>query len=317
MRGLTKAALITGLISACGLAAIAQPHRGRQPDRPTGVETSVVRPTTSTAEPTALLIPQEKQGLIFRLNNINASSSISANPSCPCGYAVNRSMSINGNVTDSSGNRSFRIKNLHVDAVEDARGNDMRTPGMFHAYPNPANMQQFTRPRGHQQSMSFSMSFNQLRSMPETIGSLAGHVDVDLVTKIKTIDIDPEKFADAVEVAPGMTFRLTQYGFQGTNLRMAFEYRIERNDKGSEPIFYGFEILDTEGNQILDVQNTSQTVTVDSIIGTSSYNTGIGAREIASIRLRVATEVDSVRFVFDERDVPLLSAMAPALAGVR
>jgi hypothetical protein len=298
-----------------GGIAIAQPARDN-PSALRGVETTLVRSGAAPAGPTKLLIPQEKRGLVFKMQSINASSSISANPSCPCGYSVNRNLGISGNVMDMSGSRSFRIADLHITAVEDDRGRDMRTPGMFHAYPNPANTQQFTRPRGHQQSMSFSMNFNQLQSMPETISRLAGHVDVELAGKIKTIDIDPNDFGEPVEVAPGMSFQLTRYGFQGTNLQLAFEYRIDQ-ESGPASAFYGFEILDTDGQQILDIQNTSRTVTTDSIIGTSSYNTGIGNREIASIRLRIATELETVRFDFDERDVPLLSAMSPAVAGAR
>ncbi len=262
----------------------------------------------SHGAPRLLFTPKEKNGLVFRLQSVSTSASMSANPSCPCGYSSHRNLSFNGHITNPMADNAYRVSRVHIDALDDADGNSLLGRGNINVNPQPHGPKPFVAPQ--QPGQTVYSYFNANMQIQGGMGlrpdRIAGTVEVEIARGVDIVRVDREPTEHAIEIAPGVDFRLHTFDIadNGT-LQVAFNYRIDR-ERDTPGAFLRFEILDPAGNHLLRVDSVNETVTATSNVGGYSNAMALGNQEIGSIRVHVVRQVETVAFEFDQRGLSTL-----------
>ncbi len=251
----------------------------------------------------------EWEGLHSQLNNVSASVNYSTTSWGSSGTRVSRSLTIAGMVADFTGKRIFRIAAPpRLLAFTDDHGYDLRNAAQMSFYPQAASTHKFTAPQGSNLYQNFNLSFSGFEDGMPNIGRVAVEVDVELAADLERHDLAPKRSAELRELAPNFFAGVTRYSVTDRGqLSLTLEYRIPHND-GPRPALYIAEVLDTEGGRLYNNSARKEIVTKDATLGTVEINNlSIGAKEVASVRLNVLTDLVRHTFALDERNLPVLS----------
>ncbi len=252
---------------------------------------------------------QQWEGLHTQLNNVSASVNYSTTSWGSPGTRVSRSLTIAGMVADFTGKRVFRIAAPpRLLALTNEHGHDLRNAAAMSAYPQAASTLKFTAPQGSNVYQNFNLSFSGFEDGIPNIGRVEVEVDVEMAADLERHDLAPERSEELSELAPNFFAGVTRYRVTDRGqLSVTIEYRIPHND-GPRPALYVAEVLDTEGGRLYHNNARKEIVTTDATLGTVEINNlSIGAKEVASVRLSVLTDLVRHTFTLEDRDLPLVS----------
>jgi len=312
------------LAATCGLAGISMGGcagsntTSAEPDA-TFTSTSIAPPSSPPSKPKPdggfRTITQE--GLTFRLESLSASVQLYAGNK-KGKPQVRRSISMSGNVQDPLGRRLFRVSDVELEALTDGHGHDLTTGADVQEHP-PGNYEgweniRMNRSPGSATAQSFSVQVNELDTLPARLGVLRGHVDVELVTELKTVELVAEESDDFVEPLPGVAYRVSLFNQDSSTVRFFIEYRLDRSGElGTDaPAFLGLDVRDASGNPVGLHVRPLETVLGKRIEGTLQGEFGVGRPgKLGAVRLLVATGVKPVRFDFEFDDIALTEGKRP------
>lgn len=260
--------------------------------------------------------PQTRDGLTFRLESLSASAQVYAG-SRKGKPQVRRDISMSGTVQDPRGRLLFRISEVELDAMTDADGRDLLARAEIHenppGYNDPWESVRVNRGPGSPTAQSFSVQAGDVESLPARLGTVRGHVGVELVTDMKSIELVAEESDTFTEAAPGVSYRVTRFKSEPDRLRFLIEYRIERSGdpQVEAPVFMGLEARDASGNPVHLGIRPLETVLGTTVAGTLQGEVGIARPGLSGMSLLVATALKPVRFDFALNDVPLTEGSRP------
>lgn len=254
--------------------------------------------------------PLNQEGLVFRFESISASVQLYAS-NRKGRPQVRRDLTLSGTVKDPLGRRLFRIADVELESVTDGQGADVLAGAEIEENPQDSydgwENVRYNRGPGSPTAQPFSFRAGDLDSLPSRLGSVRGHVDVDLVSDMKSIEIVAEESDTFVRPLPGVAYRVTRWSSERDRLRFQIEYTLERTgEPGADaPVFLWLDLRDDSGNPVHLGVRPLETVLGSTIQGTLQTEVGIGRLAPGPVRLLFATAMTPVRFDFDLRDIPL------------
>lgn len=303
----------TCLLCICGLAITGGCAATLTPDSETPTAPAAVDPApppSAPAHPNAATKPVTLEGLTFQMESLSASVQL---------YTHNRKgrpqtrrdISINGNVQDKLGRRLYRIADVDLESLTDGAGHSLLDGAEVNenasGYNDPWESIRMNRSPGSGTSHSFNIQVSGLDTLPARLGVLRGHVDVELVTDLMSIDIVPEESGKFVEAAPGISYRVSIFQFESTTLRYLIEYRLARpaDAPARTPVFMGLDVRDPRGQAVYTNVRPLETVLGDTVEGVIQGELGLGRASLGPVRLQFVTGVKPLRFDFELADVAL------------
>jgi len=257
---------------------------------------------------------QTQEGLTFRLDSLSASVQVYTH-NRKGRPQVRRDISINGSVQDPLGRRLFRIAGVELESMTDGEGRSLLDGAEVSE--NPAGYNdgwesiRVNRSPGSATSQSYNIQVGDLDSLPARLGTISGHVDVELVTDLVTIDLVLEESDGFVTLEQGVSYRVSMFRQEGSTLRYVIEYRLARAAADAQtPRFMGLDARDPRGQPISLNTRPLETVLGDSVQGIIQGEVGLSRGGLGPVRMLLATAVSPVRFDFEFGDIALTEGAA-------
>ncbi len=309
------AAALAAVCSAAGLAdggctATTEPGIESAAEPAPSVTPAPITPAPIPAGPTDRFKVQYQEGLTFRIDTLNASVQLYAQ-NRKGRPQVRRDISINGSVQDPQGRRLFRIAGVELESMTDGLGRSLLDGAEVSehppAYNDPWENIRMNRHPGNASSQSYNIQVGGLDALPAKLGAVRGHVDVELVTDMMSVDLVAEQSDTFVEPVEGVAYRVPLFQTEGSTLRFLIEYKLARGAgaDGRAPVFLGLEARDQRGQPVHLNVRPLETVLGNAVHGSLQGEVGMSRGGMGPVKMLFATDMKPLRFDFEFGDIAL------------
>jgi hypothetical protein len=299
MNRITVAGLLSILLFLAGCAAAPSGSVATAADPP-AVKNSGIE--------LAMFEGEELGGLIFRVNQVSATSSLNRAEDMGGGYAIDRRFTLVGAATDPTGSLSYRLTRVEVDRLRDESGRDLLRQGTPDVRPIATRSGAVRKPSGYPGNAtneSFSIGVSNLDRLPTSLSELAARVYAEVPGEMTFVDIPLEASEKQIEPVPGLKVRIRRFREERNSITGQLEYQIERTPGKPPPIVLSAAIHAEERQLIQEGLNPNEFPSRNTIMGILPIRAMLTDPKPAVLRLHLSVDIKEVCFQINEKDVPL------------
>jgi hypothetical protein len=255
-----------------------------------------------------IIEPAPRHGISFRLSAVNATATLSFPQNDENPAHLEKSINISGVLNSPDAKTPFFAPFIVVTELTDSRGTDLLTGAVRQTgareLPRREVAMQLKQAVLNQRIPADRVQgqLRGIKSLPDRIGVLRGHVDAFVASGVLRAKVKPERMEEAIEPAPGVRFLLSEWkpGKDATTVGFELHVRRDGDDPLLDPLFAGVRLLDEEGRVLQGMERTEEVTTRDEyicVLNDWKLPPAL-AEKTAHLELVVITRVEVVRFEF-------------------